>query len=157
MSLVIDKFPWGSEQVKMKGALASFMCDLVLDKEDFQNLKEWKKNGGDLEERLKLHPEEVANKLKQNRSFVPHETITIVEQHHERPNGSGFPHGITSKTFNPLSAIFIVCQEFTEKLQDSEYDFEKKAQIISELYKELDCSTSIFFRKAMSALEEVLQ
>jgi hypothetical protein len=155
MSLVIDKFTWGSDQVKMKGALASFMCDMVLNKDDFQNLRDWKK-GGELQDKVKSHPEEISNKLKQNRNVVPHETITIIEQHHERPNGSGFPYGITTTKFNQLSAIFIVCQQFTEQLHESDYDYQKRTQIISDLQNSYDYGSSKVFRKAFNALVTVV-
>ncbi len=156
MSLVIDKFAWGSDQVKMKGALASFMCDMILNKEDFHHFREWRLSGGQLHEKIRSHPEEISKKLKLNRSSIPHETITIIEQHHERPNGTGFPHGINGTKFNQLTAIFIVCQQFTEHLHESNYDFQKRTQIISDLQHKYDYSTCKVFRKALNALVRVV-
>lgn len=133
MSLMIDKFPWKSEQVKEKGALASMMCDMTLSKLDFQILREWQRNGGDLPEKLRRHPADIAETLKKNKLLVPIETITIIEQHHELPDGTGFPHGITSNRFNQLSAIFIVAQQFTELLHESHYNYEVRGEIIGKI------------------------
>lgn len=150
MSLVIDKFPWKSEQVKEKGALASMMCDMTLTKEDFHAIREWKKMGGILPEKLKRHPADIADSLKRNRLLIPIETITIIEQHHELPDGKGFPHGVTGSRINQLSAIFIVSQQFTEMLHEAEYNYEKRTEIISRIRDVY--GSSKMFEKAIEAL-----
>lgn len=154
MSLVIDKFPWRSDQVKEKGALASMMCDMTLTKEDFSILRDWKKMGGVLPEKLKRHPAEIAESLKRNRLLIPIETITIIEQHHELPDGKGFPHGISGNRFNQLSAIFIISQQFTELLHEAEYNYEKRSEIISKIRSVY--GSSKMFEKAIEALVTVV-
>jgi hypothetical protein len=153
MSLVIDKFPWKSEQVKEKGALATMMCDMTLTKDDFAVMRDWRQNGGVLPGKLKRHPTEIAANLKKHRFLIPIETITIIEQHHEMPDGSGFPSGMASNRFNQLSAIFIVSQQFTEQLYDASYDYEKRFDIISKIRKK--CESSKMFEKAIDALIQV--
>ena len=65
-------------------------------------------------------------------------------------DGTGLPTGITGPRFNQLSAIFIVCQRFTEALHDSGYDYEKRLYII---WKIRDKSgSSKMFEKALDAL-----
>jgi hypothetical protein len=150
MSLVIDKFPWKSDQVKEKGALASIMCDMTLSKSDFKVLRHWQENGGELPERIKRHPAEIAESLKKNRLLVPMETITIIEQHHELPDGKGFPHGIAGTRFNQLSAIFIVSQQFAERLHEMQYDYEQRLEIVSRIRKIY--GSSKMFEKAIDAL-----
>ncbi len=153
MSLIIDKFPWKSAQVKEKGALASLMCDMTLKADDFAQLRAWNRNGGELAERLKRHPVDIAEKLKKDKLLIPIETITIIEQHHELPDGSGFPYGISANRFNQLSAIFIVSQQFTERLHDSRYDYDKRVEIITEIRRRY---SSKVFDKAVDALALVL-
>lgn len=154
MSLVIDQFPWKSDQVKEKGTLASLMCDMTLNKEDFGQIKQWQKGAEGLSDKVRKHPIEIAEALKKNRILIPIETITIIEQHHELPNGKGFPHGISGSRFNQLSAIFIVSQQFTEKLYESDFDFEKRLEIVSDLRSKYG-STKLF-NKALEALSEVV-
>ncbi len=154
MSLVIDTFPWKSDQVKEKGALASFLCDLGLSAEDFSAITAWEKGSAALPDKIKQHPLEVAEILKKNRGIIPSETITIIEQHHERPDGSGFPHGIRSGRFNQLSSIFIVCQQFAHKLHAANYDYEKRFDILVELKDKYGlCKT---FEKSLDALMKVI-
>lgn len=154
MSLMIDQFPWKSDQVKEKGALASIMCDMTLTKEDFGILREWRKSGGELPDKLKRHPADIAENLKKNKLLIPMETITIIEQHHELPDGKGFPHEISGNRFNQLSTIFIISQQFTERLHDSEYDYEKRLEIVEKIRAQY--GSSKMFEKAIDALVKVI-
>lgn len=153
MSLVIDKFPWKSESVKEKGALASLLCDILLEKEDFEILRKWEKEGGDLPDHIKNHSSELADKLRIKRDLIPSETITIIEQHHELPDGKGFPNGVNAQRFNQLSAIFIVSQRFIEELFEEKFDYEKRFDITSRLSKKFNTKS---FEKAMDALIQVV-
>jgi len=154
MSLVIDKFPWKSDALKEKGALASLLCDMLLEKEDFKIIREFEKTGiGELSERLKQHPIEVAEQLRKKRSLIPGETLTIIELHHETPDGKGFPRGLTASRFNHLACIFILCQRFVEELYEENFNFEKRVEIIERLQAKYSAKS---FEKSMSALVSVV-
>jgi vacuolar-type H+-ATPase subunit F/Vma7 len=154
MALVIDKFAWKSDSVKEKGAMASLLCDLLLEKEDFALLRSWEREGsGPLPDHIKFHPTELAERLRVKRDLIPTETITIIEQHHELPDGKGFPAGVNASRINQLSAIFIVSQRFIEELFEEKFDFEKRFDITSKLAKRFNAKT---FEKAMDALIQVV-
>lgn len=153
MSLVIDKFPWKSDLVKEKGALASILCDILLEKEDFALVREWEKTGIDLPERVKRHPLDVVAHLSQKRGIVPSETLTIIEQHHELPDGKGFPVGINSSRFNQLSCIFIITQQFIEQLFEENFDFDRRLEIINRLQIKYPTKN---FERALDALITVV-
>lgn len=148
-SLVIDKFPWKSVPVKEKAALASMLCDITLSKEDFQAVKDYEQNNVPLDERIKNHPYEVSKLLASKKDIIPSETITIIEQHHELPDGTGFPGSIELHRFNQLSSIFIVCQKFTENLFQENFDYNKRQDIMTRMQK---IYTGRTFDKAMDAL-----
>lgn len=152
-SLVIDKFPWKSSPVKEKAALASMLCDITLNKEDFAAIKDHELNGTPLEERLKNHPFEISKLLSTKKDIIPSETITIIEQHHEMPDGSGFPARLEVHRFNQLSSIFIVCQKFTEHLFHENFDYTKRLDIFNRMQKVYAGRT---FDKAMEALMSVV-
>jgi response regulator RpfG family c-di-GMP phosphodiesterase len=152
-SLVIEKFPWKSIPVKEKAALASLLCDITLNKEDFGILREYEASGSPLPDSIRIHPQEVARLLSQKKDVVPSETITIIEQHHELPDGTGFPNGIDLSRFNQLSSIFIVCQRFTEALFNARFDYNLRHDIIQDLQKTYKGRT---FDKAMDALISVV-
>lgn len=153
LSLVIDEFPWKSDSVKEKGAIAALLCDILLDREDFDALRRYELEGGELSANIRNHPTELAEKLRLKRDLIPAETITIIEQHHELPDGSGFPHGLNASRINQLSAIFIVSQHFIEELFAADFDYEKRFDITARLAKKFHNKS---FEKAMEALANVI-
>jgi hypothetical protein len=154
-SMMIDKFPWKSDQVKEKAAMASLLCDMMLEPEDFDHIKKWEESGHtyNLPERIRRHPMDTANKLRPKR-LIASETITIIEQHHELPNGKGFPLGPDAPKFNQLAAIFIIAQMFVEFLFKENFDFSKRFDIITKLKLRYDARS---FDKAIDALGTVLK
>lgn len=152
-SMVIDKFPWKSTPVKEKAALASMLCDITLTKEDFLALRDHEQNGTPLSDKIKNHPHDVSRLLSTKKDVVPSETITIIEQHHEMPDGKGYPGSIELHRFNQLSSIFIVCQKFTEQLFAANFDYNKRHDIITRMQKIYAGRT---FDKAMDGLISVV-
>jgi hypothetical protein len=154
MSLAIDQFDWKSKAVKEKGALASLLCDLMLTKEDFDTLHSWKKPFAELPEHLRRHPIEIAEKLRAKGTLIPLETITIIEQHHEIPDGSGYPLKIDGGRFNLLSSIFIVSQQFIQELVNVDFDYDQRHIILNNLQKKYASGKS--FEKALDSLVRVV-
>lgn len=76
-----------------------------------QNLNE------QMSRKIKSHPIKTAEKIRQRNDIFP-EVDTIVLAHHERPDGSGFPFGLTAKRINKTSAIFIVTEHFVLQLME---------------------------------------
>ena len=52
-----------------------------------------------------------AGKLLQNMNNVPGDVAFIIEQHHELPEGTGFPRGIGYKDISAISALFIIAHD----------------------------------------------
>jgi hypothetical protein len=153
MSLIIDKFTWKSDALKEKGALASILCDMMLEKEDIKAIRDWEKNGGELSERLRQHPIQIAENLRQKRNLIPSETLTIIELHHELPDGKGFPRGITATRFNHLTCIFILSQKFIEELFEEDFNFNKRLDIFQRLKMKYPSRS---FEKSFDALVSVV-
>ena len=68
---------------------------------------------------LKQHP--TLGKSMANRVFgISHPCLEIIEQHHERLDGSGYPKGLTTKDLSLLSKLVMVVDEYDElcNLQD---------------------------------------
>jgi hypothetical protein len=56
---------------------------------------------------------DIANKFTE----IPSDVQLIVVQHHERPDGSGFPRGMSTAAIAPLAAVFIVAREIVEEYE----------------------------------------
>jgi hypothetical protein len=150
---IIDQFPWGSGPIKEKTCLASMLCDINLSKDDFASLKDYELNGGPLSDKIKNHPLEIMRILSARKDIVSSETLVIIEQHHERPDGSGFPYGIQGPRFNQLSSIFIVSQQFINHLVNCNFDYQQRKVIIEKIYEVYRGKN---FDKAVGALVSVV-
>ncbi len=64
-------------------------------------------------------------------AHCPDEVISIIEQHHERPDGSGFPGHLTGKEIKVLSAIFNVAHDVAAIVWDRKNEEELKRSIAS--------------------------
>ncbi len=46
--------------------------------------------------------------------FCPRDVQFLIAEHHELPDGSGFPAGLRADQIHPLSAVFIVAEDFVD-------------------------------------------
>lgn len=112
---------WISKTTLDKLVYASVLCDITLavrpELLKIQNFQEFEKIKTTLsEEDQKIfvnHPKDSANLIKRYFNTAPTDTDVLALQHHEMPDGKGFPLGIRAEKMAPLSALFIIATEFT--------------------------------------------
>ena len=154
LTMTLSKFPWKSQLIVQKSMMASLLCDITMNSKSFDALYHYQTQGGELDDDVARHPILASEILNRKRDLIPSETITIIEQHHERPDGKGFPDGITAMRFNQLSAVFIVCQRFVDLLFKNEFDHNRHHDMINELKPVYQGG---HFDKAMDALIIVVE
>jgi response regulator RpfG family c-di-GMP phosphodiesterase len=64
---------------------------------------------------------------------LPQDIKNIISEHHERPDGTGFPRKLTSTSIKPISAFFILAHEFSHRLIMSQKTKESVKDIIEDL------------------------
>ena len=115
--LVASAIGWTSESTQYKLSLASFLHDISIKDADLAMLEI--KNGEDQEllkknekrmAAFRKHPEE-ASLLLSTFKELPPDVSDIILHHHEKPDGSGFPLGLKSKSLDPLPSLFIISQD----------------------------------------------
>ena len=112
---------WISKTTMDKLVFASVLCDITLavrpELLKIQNLSDFEKMKSKLsDEDQKMflsHPKDGANLIKRYFTAAPPETDSLVYQHHELPDGSGFPMALKAERISPLSALFIIANEFS--------------------------------------------
>ena len=111
------KMEWHSDLTFEKLSFAALMHDvfLVSDKlasiESKEELLKNEKTVTKEEKELILnHPLVAVDQLRKF-AALPADVDTIIVQHHERPDGGGFPRGLTASRIAPLSALFIVSHD----------------------------------------------
>lgn len=112
---------WISRSTMDKLVYASVLCDITLavrpELLKIQSLAEFEKVKNSLsEEDQKIflsHPKDAGSLIKKSFKNAPPDTDAVAFQHHETPDGSGFPNGIEADKIAPLSALFIVATDFS--------------------------------------------
>lgn len=62
---------------------------------------------------VKYHAQTILEQLDRFPEFRG-EVAQIIMEHHEEPDGSGYPHGINAGAIHPLSCLFILCHRASE-------------------------------------------
>ena len=113
------KMGWNSAATYFKLSLAAFIHDIALPNSELASVdsltaaKASKKfHETDLQS-IRIHPLKAAEyALRFNE--IPPDVDQIVNQHHERPDGTGFPRGLSAKQISPLAALFIIAHEMID-------------------------------------------
>ena len=156
--LILERVEWNSEANLDKLLLASLLHDAALDPDiasimesnDLERISELSESDHDA---YYSHPKEIAELINLNEA-IHAEVSTIILEHHEKPDGSGFPRALTAKHIHPLSSIFILAHDLVEQLYAHDFDPDKMYQI--KIYLEgkyNDCH----FESAYAALLEALK
>ncbi len=116
---------WKSDTTYIKLILASLMHDITLENPELasiQTLNELsrKKNFLVAKDIAAFHEHmDAAALIVQKISDVPADVDSIISQHHERPNGDGFPKKINHSKIIPLACVFIVAHDLVNFLLKS--------------------------------------
>jgi HD-GYP domain-containing protein (c-di-GMP phosphodiesterase class II) len=114
---------WHSEPTFYKLALASMVHDLVLSRDELariQTISELKAAGLSEKDGVAVLKHSIeAAQLVLAIDEVPGDVGFIVEQHHERQDGGGFPRGIDHKDISSISALFIIAHDIVTTMHDA--------------------------------------
>lgn len=150
---------WSSSETLNKLIMSALFHDISL--QDVKDIpwdsfaKDEVTNSDKIEYSLKKvilnHPIDSSAIIKLNGCHLP-DVEVIIEQHHEKPDGTGYPKGLFHNQILPLTAIFIVAEDFITQyfLNIDEPSAEQVMAIISPKYHDGN------FSKAYTALEKVL-
>lgn len=148
---------WNSKSTIEKLVYAAFLHDITIAHNSkllkTKNLKELQENPLLSKKEISLyknHPNDAANLLKNSFSGTPFEAATLIEQHHETPMGTGFPDKIKWDTIAPLSALFIITNDFVMYILEDECPTVEEYMLIAE--KRFEVST---FKKIFNRLNKI--
>lgn len=156
--ILAKQLEWISKTTMDKLVYASVLSDITLavrpELLKIQTLQEFERIKHTLTEedqRIFLsHPKDGANLIKRYFNSAPPDTDSLVFQHHEMPDGSGFPQGLRAEKISPLSAMFIVATDFSYYfLQDDEPTMDDFLLKCNSRYDYVN------FRKVIKALERL--
>ncbi len=109
--------PWRQESSYYKLSLAAILHDISLSNHKLaaiQNLEDLEKNKELFKqkerEEYKKHPLQIAQMVR-NIESIPPDVDNIILQHHEQPDGKGFPHKLRAPRISHLSSLFIISHD----------------------------------------------
>lgn len=159
ISCVLAKqLDWISKSTMDKLVYAAVLCDITLAVRpqllSISSLSEFEKMKDMLsEEDQKLwlsHPKDSAFLIKKYFQSAPPDTDALAIQHHEMPDGHGFPQGLKADKISPLSALFIIANDFSYYfLKDDEPSVD---DFVLKAHSRYDY---VNFRKIIKALDKI--
>jgi len=153
VSLMLDQCSWNTKQIQEKVVLASLLSDTTLKRQDFVLFDPRMGVAPvDFPVHVRNHPLEVASLLRKH-GMDEHDTLTVIEEHHELPDGTGFPRQRTAGVISQLSAVNIVARHFVEELffdGENEFSLDKCFPRIYERFQKGN------FKQSCAALFQVL-
>ena len=115
---------WKSDSTYQKLSLAAFLHDITLTNQEIARYDSLRVLVHDREKfseedfkSYRTHPLDAAEIARQF-TEVPPDVDQVIAQHHEKPDGSGFPRGLTHSRINPLSMVFIVAHDVVRFMLD---------------------------------------
>lgn len=156
--VLAKQLDWISKSTMDKLVYASVLCDITLAVRpqllSIASIQEFEKIKDTLsEEDQKMflsHPKDSAFLIKKYFQLAPPDTDSLAYQHHEMPDGHGFPLHLKAEKISPLSALFIIANDFAYYfLKDDEPSVDDFLLKASSKYDYVN------FRKIIKALEKI--
>ncbi|MBF0363561.1 MAG: response regulator [Oligoflexia bacterium] len=130
-SAIAATMDWITESTVQKLMISSLLHDLSLekisDKVDLiktKNIDEFLADN-QIDQKIKKtffdHPQDTSTIIK-NSYMLPPDVDWIILQHHEMPDGSGFPHKLDSHNLPPISCLFILAETFSRRVYNRVID-----------------------------------
>lgn len=119
---ICQNVAWASHSTFKKLVYASIYCDFGFepDEDNLATILSFEderiSHMTSLEKKkIRNHPKLSAAIMEKSANFLTDE-ISLILQHHEKPDGSGFPQGLNYRNTPMLSCLFILAYDFTSML-----------------------------------------
>jgi response regulator RpfG family c-di-GMP phosphodiesterase len=117
---LVDQMDWKNDTIKYKIVIASLFQNITLNSPKLAKIfdvesKEYKDLSDDEKQLVRRHMIEACDLLETLPEFT-YDAKSAILNHHELPNGSGFPRGLSSRQVSPLDALFIIAVNFSHDL-----------------------------------------
>jgi response regulator RpfG family c-di-GMP phosphodiesterase len=151
---------WHSDFTSAKLCMAALLHDLTLDVEEIENAEQLNKMAlekvsSPAVEIYKTHPAKSAALLSGIKNLPP-DIDKIILQHHERPDGKGFPSNLNHSRFTPLGALFVIAEDLVVEL-GKRPDQEIPAVIQEFITSRSEYYGQGYFKKVLSSLAHSLK
>jgi len=117
--ILINELNWGEDEAKEIIIYATLLKDIELEKNliKLSNLDVINKHS----DRTYIigHPGRVSQGITKSDFTIPVEVGAIILQHHEMPDGNGFPSGLKDQQITPMASLLIVAEDMAYYILDN--------------------------------------
>lgn len=122
---IADRMSRKTEGIWKKIITASLFQNISLEHEEEAKIysmdsKEFNAMDERVQSRIKSHPQDSVKMLSEAENYFSEDTRKMIQNHHERPDGKGFPRGLDATKVAPLEALFIISSNFADALLKQE-------------------------------------
>ena len=148
---------WHADMSKDKLILSCLLQDIALNNEDLIKIRSLN------DPQLKLFPEEDQIAFAEhplNAALISNyfsgftEVDFIIAEHHEHPNGDGFPKELNSSSLTTISCIMILAASFTSRLASHARSENVYLEICSQMKRVYNTGN---FKEPLKALEKAIK
>ncbi len=120
-SMILSKLEWSSKDTLYKVTIAAFFHDIVLKNDEEAKKLELSLMNKTGEEIKNLDPKFFEHPLDSSQyihdfRLIPPDSNTIIALSHEKPDGTGFPNGLTAYQTFPLACVMNTAHAFLNEL-----------------------------------------
>lgn len=152
---------WASNHSFQKLTMASLVQDMTLMEPELAiisslNSEEYQKLSQEEKEKVLNHPLSSMKILDEldDAGDIANNIRNLVLNHHERPNGKGFPRHLTGDQFSVLSCIYILAHEFSHHMLVKRPTTESMEKLVANLKKDF---STYKFEKPFVAFRKVFK
>jgi len=139
---ICSKVSWKSDTTLQKLSMACLLHDVGLTDPELAKIDgiespEAQELSTEDMKTLVAHPSKSAEIIRQAKELYS-DVDVIVSQHHERPDGNGYPRGLAPNSVSPLSCIFIIAEDYALKIigkKENEINFKAIKEEFEVKYK----------------------
>ena len=124
---------------------AIFIFDVLLTEDEY-----WKSySEGKLSQKILTHSIDILNKIPKD--FFPHYIYSLIRDHHEKPDGTGFPRKINCRQINIFTAVYIIVEDFVRDFLENGAKTNEIQDCVSRIQKKYSPYVGTEFERALKA------
>ena len=148
---------WGTEPTLEKLIFSSYLHDCILvdaphlaQLRSLEEFNEISQNLSMVEKKLFLEHPKIIARMIEDRNDIAHDIYSMVLQHHELPDRSGFPEKLVGNKIIPIASLFIISIDLATTIcNDEDWGLESFILKGKEKYK------TQHFRRVLASLEKI--
>jgi hypothetical protein len=103
------------------------------------------------------HPQEILNYLPKEPYFASSTIINILKNHHELPDGSGYPNRLSYTRFDVFLCTYYIAEQIVLRLIAKDLKLSEISSVYEEIYRENKKFSTPNFKRVFSNFEKLIQ